>query len=160
MFALRRLVEALVTEQVSFVVIGGVALTVQGSARATYDLDLCYGRDRPNLHRLARALAPLRPRLRDFPPELPFLWDEQTLRSGLNFTMRCEAGDIDLLGEVPGLGSFPEVLAASEEVDLYGYPVRILTLDGLERTKRAAGRAKDLLDLETIASLRIAREES
>jgi hypothetical protein len=159
MFALRRLVEALLGEQVTFVVIGGVALTVQGSARATYDLDLCYSRDRENLQRLARALTPLRPRLRDFPPELPFLWDEQTLRSGLNFTLRCEAGDIDLLGEVPGLGAFSEVLAASEEVELYGHPVHILTLDGLERSKRAAGRAKDLLDLETIASIRLEREE-
>lgn len=35
MFAPRRLVEALVTEQVACVVIGGVALTLHGSARAT-----------------------------------------------------------------------------------------------------------------------------
>ncbi|HEU4406641.1 MAG TPA: hypothetical protein VFS43_15345 [Polyangiaceae bacterium] len=34
MFALRRLVDALVAERVAFVILGGVALTMQGSARA------------------------------------------------------------------------------------------------------------------------------
>jgi hypothetical protein len=33
----------------------------------------------------------------------------------------------------------------------------LLDLDGLERSKRAAGRAKDLLDIETIRALRRAR---
>jgi hypothetical protein len=153
-FAPRRLVEALANEDVEYVILGGIALTMHGSMRATFDLDLCYRRDRDNLARLARALAPLHPRLRDFPPELPFFFDEATLRTGLNFTLRSDAGDIDLLGEVPGLGTYADALAASQEETLYDVPVRILTLEGLERCKRAAGRAKDLLDLETIAALR------
>jgi hypothetical protein len=153
-FAPRRLVEALAGEGVDYVILGGIALTMHGSMRATFDLDLCYRRDRDNLARLARALAPLHPRLRDFPPELPFFFDEATLRTGLNFTLRSDAGDIDLLGEVPGLGAYADALAASQEETLYDVPVRILTLAGLERCKRAAGRAKDLLDLETIAALR------
>ncbi len=154
MFAPRRVVEALGDAQVAYVVLGGIAMTLHGSTRATFDFDLCYERSRENLRRLAQALGPLKPRLRDFPPELSFFFDEQTLRSGLNFTLRCDAGDVDLLGEVPGLGQYPEALEASMEVTLFERPVRILTLDGLERCKRAAGRAKDLLDLETISVLR------
>ncbi len=154
MFAPRRLVEALAAEGVAYVILGGIALTMHGSTRATFDLDLCYDRERENLRRLARALTPFHPRLRDFPPELPFFFDEATLRSGLNFTLRSDAGDVDLLGAVPGLGGYAEALAASQQELLYTTTVRILTLDGLERCKRAAGRAKDLLDLETIAALR------
>jgi len=153
-FAPRRIVEALAREGVGYVVLGGIAMTLHGSTRATFDFDLCYDRERDNLGRLARALGPLRPRLRDFPPELPFFFDVPTLRSGLNFTLRSDAGDVDLLGDVPGLGTYADALAASQEETLYDLPVRILTLDGLERCKRAAGRAKDLLDLETIATLR------
>lgn len=154
MFAPRRIVESLAAEDARYVIIGGVAMTMHGSSRATFDFDLCYDRTRDNLQRLARALAPLRPGLRDFPPELPFFFDEATLRSGLNFTLRTEAGDVDLLGEVPGLGGYDAALASSQVVTLYQHEVRVLTLDGLERCKRAAGRAKDLLDLETIAALR------
>ena len=88
MFAPRRLVEALAREGVEYVILGGLAMTMHGSLRATFDLDICYRRERDNLRGLALALGPLRPRLRDFPPELPFFFDEATLRSGLNFTLR------------------------------------------------------------------------
>jgi hypothetical protein len=150
----RDLLEALDHERVDFVVIGGIALIARGSARLTDDLDVCYARDPANLERLARALAPLHPRLRGADDDLPFLWDAQTLRSGLNFTLRTDAGDIDVLGEVTGLGGFREATAAATVMDLFGFQVRVLDLDGLERSKRAAGRAKDLIDLAEIAEIR------
>ena len=37
---------------------------------------------------------------------------------------------------------------------VYGRDVRVLSLDGLERAKRAAGRLKDLADLEEIIRIR------
>jgi hypothetical protein len=148
------LLKALVQERVDFVILGGVALVARGSSRLTDDLDICYARDRENLERLSRALAPLRPKLRGAPDELPFPWDAQTLHSGLNFTLRTDAGNIDLLGEVTGIGAYREALAGSTEMDLLGLLVRVLDLDTLERAKRAAGRVKDLLDLAEIAEIR------
>lgn len=74
------LLSAFTVHQVAFVVVGGTALVLHGSARATWDLDICYARDGSNLLRLAEALAPLRPRLRDAPVELPFRLDEAALR--------------------------------------------------------------------------------
>lgn len=154
MIDFRRLLEALTTQGVEFVIVGGVAMVLRGSGRTTVDLDICYSRDPDNLARLARALAPFRPTLRGAPKDLPFLWDELTLKSGLNFTLDTEAGDIDLLGEVTGLGSYESVAALSTELELFQTPCRVLTLDGLERAKRAAGRAKDLLDLGEIAEIK------
>jgi hypothetical protein len=149
-----RLLEDLTGGGVDFVIIGGVAMVLRGSTRVTVDLDICYERSQANLERLASALAPHHPRLRGAPPELPFLWDGRTLRSGLNFTLTTELGDLDLLGEVPGLGGFEAVLAGSSVVTLNGKEIRVLGLDALERSKRAAGRAKDLLDLGEIAEIR------
>jgi hypothetical protein len=100
------------------------------------------------------SLRDLHPRLRGVPPELPFFFDEASLRQGLNFTLDTDLGPIDLLGEVPGLGTFEHVDAASSEIELGGVSVLALTLDGLERSKRAAGRPKDLLDLGFIKALR------
>jgi hypothetical protein len=108
---LERLLLALTEAGVEFVVIGGVAMVLRGSSRVTMDLDVCYARDRENLRRLASALAPFRPRLRGAPAELPFLCDERTLASGLNFTLATDLGDVDIMGEVPGVGGFREVEA-------------------------------------------------
>lgn len=151
---IQALIARLRAEDVRFAVIGAVALILRGGSRVTMDLDLSYERSRDNAQRLARALAALHPRLRGAPPELPFLWDAQTIRSGLNFTLTTDLGDIDLLGEVTGLGGFAEVAALASEVDVDGAPLLVLTLAGLERSKRAVGRAKDLLDLAEIAKLR------
>ncbi|WP_437478125.1 hypothetical protein WME75_29665 [Sorangium sp. So ce1014] len=71
--------------------------------------------------------------------------------------MSMSIGAIDLLGDVPGVGSFDDVVKGSEDIQLYGSAVRILGLDALERAKRAAGRAKDLLDLGEIAAIRARR---
>lgn len=140
-------------EGVEFVVIGGLAVISHGHVRATLDLDICYARTPENLQRLARALAPLQPRLRGAPPELPFFWDVQTIRNGLNFTLTTMAGDIDALGEVTGLGGYGEIALRAESVELYGATIRILSLADLIRSKAAAGRAKDLVDLEALRAL-------
>jgi hypothetical protein len=151
---LRALLARLAEHQVRFSVIGGVALIARGVQRSTEDLDIAYARDRENLARLAAALRPIHPTLRGAPAELPFVLDEASLRSGLNFTLDTDLGPLDLLGEVPGLGTFDQVDAASSELEIAGAVILVLTLDGLERSKRAAGRPKDLVDLGYIRALR------
>jgi uncharacterized nucleotidyltransferase DUF6036 len=150
----QRLLDALADARVDFVVVGGVALVLRGSSRVTLDLDVCYSRERDNLRRVAAALGPFHPRLRGAPPDLPFLWDDRTLASGLNFTLTTDLGDIDVLGEIPGIGDYERVAAGSSSVSVGSVQVLVMDLDALERAKRAAGRAKDLLDLAEIAEIR------
>lgn len=67
-------VQALSDAGVEFVIIGGVSAILAGSSYTiTNDLDICYSRSIENLKRLAKALAPFHPRLRDLPLELPFV---------------------------------------------------------------------------------------
>jgi hypothetical protein len=146
--------QLLASNEVEFVIVGGVAGSIHGSTIATFDLDLCYARHESNLARLAEALAPLRPRLRGAPEELPFIWDVQTLKHGLNFTLQTDLGDIDLLGEITGIGSFAKVLACSVPMVLFGLKCNVLSLDSLIVAKRSAGRAKDLLALPELEALR------
>src|SRR5277367_3511131 len=110
-------VQALCDAGVDFVVIGGLAATLHGSAQVTYDLDICYSRVAVNLRRLVEALAPFHPRLRGIPDGLPFVWDETTLRNGTVFTLQTDIGEIDLLAEVTGLGAFDEVKQHSITVE-------------------------------------------
>ena len=150
------IVRQLQSQHVEFVVVGGLAMAAHGSAYLTNDLDACYNRTAANLAALAAALAPLHPYLRGVPPGLPFRLDLPTLQAGLNFTLTTDLGDLDLLGEVSGIGDYHHALAQSQEKAMFGMPVRVLSLDGLIAAKKAAGRNKDrahLLELEELKKL-------
>ena len=138
---------------VDFVVIGGMAATFHGSARVTYDLDICYARTPENLRRLAKALSPFHPRPRDFPSGLPFVWDEVTLRNGSLFTLHTDLGEIDLLAEVTGLGTYEDLQREAIRIQVFDREIMTLDLPALIRAKRAAGREKDLSSLPELESL-------
>jgi hypothetical protein len=150
----RALLGALHDHDVEFEIIGAVAMVLHGSPRVTRDLDICYSREARNLDRLSGALEPFSPTLRGAPKELPFRLDAATLRAGLNFTLTSTGGDIDLLGEILGVGGYAAVSRLSVVMTVYERPVRVLSLDGLERAKRAAGQLKDLADLAEIIEIR------
>jgi hypothetical protein len=151
-------VQALVDAGVDFTIIGGWSAILHGGANVTNDLDICFSRQPGNLKRLAGALAPFHPRLRDLPGDLLFVWDEATLRNGANFTLATDLGGIDLLAEVSGLGGFEEVKASSILVHVFDRDVWTLDLSSLIKAKRAAGREKDLRALPELEGLLEARE--
>ena len=148
-----KVVHILVDHEVDFVILGGWSGILHGSHLPTEDLDICFSRQRSNLRRLAEALAPFHPRLRDLPPGLLFVWDEATLQNGTVFTLSTDLGAIDLLAEVSGVGSFDEVKAHSILVNAFDRTVRTLDLPTLIKAKRAAGREKDLRALPELESL-------
>ena len=155
---LRQLTE----NHVEFVVVGGLAMVTHGSATITEDLDVCYARTPQNIARLAAAVAPLNPYLRGAPPGLPFRFDAATIAAGLNFTLTTDLGPVDFLGEIGGIGGYAEVAAQSELHPVYGLPVRVLSLDALITSKKAAARVKDrlhLLELMELKKLRDAASE-
>lgn len=151
-----RLLGALGKGHVECIVIGGLAATIHGSARLTQDVDVCYARTPDNLRRLVEALKPLKPYLRGAPRGLPFRWDIEIIAAGLNFTLTTTAGSIDLLGEVTGGGTYDTLLRHTVTATLFGNDIRCLNLDWLIRTKRAAGRPRDI---EAIAELEALRDE-
>ena len=154
MVDLEKAITALADNDVDYVVVGGVAITLHSTAYITRDLDFCYSRKNDNLSRLVRALGSFSPRPRNFPKELSFLFDETPLRNGTNFAFETEIGDIDLLGEVKGIGDYDSVVAQSEVYEIYGRSVKALTLDALIIAKTAADRPKDHLVLPELYALK------
>ena len=128
MIELEPALKSLSENNVDFVIVSGVAITAYGSAYVTQDLDFCYSRSSKNLTRITAALAPYKPRLRGFPEDLPFFWDERTLLNGTNFTLITTLGHIDLLGEIPGVGDFEYVNSRAVEMQICNIPVRIIAL--------------------------------
>jgi hypothetical protein len=147
------LIGALAGGEVEFVIVGGLAGTIHGSARLTQDIDVVYARDDANLGRLTDALAPFDPYPRGAPPGLPFEWSAQTIQRGLNFTLTTTVGDIDLLGEITGGGGYADLLPHTIEIELFDQRCSCLDLESLIRTKRAAGRPRDLQMLAELEAL-------
>ena len=80
----------------------------------------------------------------------------------MNFTFTTEAGGIDLVDEVSGLGFYAAVKKHAEELEVLGLRLWVLTLPALIRSKKAAGREKDLRlipELEALQALRGEGEE-
>jgi hypothetical protein len=80
------------------------------------------------------------------------------MAKGLNFTLRTSAGDLDLLGEATGGGTYEALLSHTELRDVLGQSCRFVNLETLIRLKRAAGRPKDLKRVAELEALRAERE--
>jgi predicted nucleotidyltransferase len=151
------LIRLLSENEVEFIMVGGAAATVHGSARLTLDLDVVYNRSAKNIESVVNALRPLQPYLRGAPPGLPFEWSVETIQKGLNFTLTTTMGALDLLGEIVGGGGYDQLLPDTITIEVGGVKCLCLGLERLIEVKRAAGRPKDL---ETIAELERIKEES
>lgn len=151
------MIAALVAASVRFVVIGGVAAAVHGSARLTNDLDICYDTAPDNVDRLIAVLRRWRAYLRAVEPGLPFILDARALSATPVMTLTTDVGDIDIVDQVAGVGTYADTVAASERVTIGATRFRVLTLPALVAAKRAAGRPRDiehLIELEALLAMR------
>jgi hypothetical protein len=139
------LLKRLIRSGVDFTVIGGMAAVFHGSSIVTQDLDVCAPLDEQNLPRILEALRGIHPRFRMHPQRPPLPDEPDRLKGFRNLCLATDIGIIDILGEVSGLGEFPEAISKSHAVELEpGFSCPLLNLEALIDAKRAAGRPKDL----------------
>jgi hypothetical protein len=132
---------------VESIVVGAHALAVQGIARATGDLDVLVRPTPENAERVIQALqvfgAPLAQHgvtVSDF------------TRPGCVYQMGLPPRRIDVLTHISGV-AFDEAWASRKIVAVGGRLVPFLGREALLRNKRAAGRPKDLVDVELLEKL-------
>ncbi len=158
MFNPRPILAVLLRHDVRFVVIGGIAASLQGSTTITNDFDICYARERDNLERLAESLRELDATLRGAEELVPFQLDARSLKAGMNFTFDTKYGPFDCIGEASGNFDYEQLRRNADEMDLVQTKVFVASLDDLIRMKRAAGRNKDLIEVENLSALREVRD--
>src|SRR5262245_25914710 len=151
---------------VAYVIVGGVAAVAHGSTLPTEDVDVAPARDRNNLDRLAAALRELgaRPRSDQEPDGVEFVCDGAFLaEQSAVLNLVTERGDVDLVlapaGFPRGYDDLVENAVAMELGD--GTSTMVASLADVSRSKRAAGRAKDLAALPYLDALarEVAEEE-
>jgi hypothetical protein len=147
---------ALHAAAVRYVVVGGTAVVLQGHPRMTIDLDLVVDLAAPQARAAIAALqrAGLQPRLpvaaeQFADPDIRRTWVEQ--RNLLVFSLfdpQNAMREVDLFAVEPL--PFEELFAAADVVDIGGTPVRVASREHLIAMKLAAGRARDLADVQAL----------
>lgn len=129
---------------VQFIVVGAHALAANGIVRSTGDLDVWV---RPTAENASRVIAGLR----DFGAPLAQhgLTEVDFTRAGTVYQMGLPPRRIDILTQISGV-EFDEAWADQRSISVGGVPVAFLGRRALLKNKRAAGRAKDLLDVELL----------
>ncbi len=129
---------------VEFVVVGAHALAAHGLPRATGDLDVLVRPDPANAPRVLSAL-----RAFGAPLATHSVGLEDFLRPGVVYQLGLPPRRIDLLTEISGV-TFEEAWAGRLHVTVGELRLPVLGRDELLRNKRAAGRKKDLADVEAL----------
>lgn len=148
--------ESLLSHDVDFVLIGGLAARLHGSPTVTDDLDISYRKDRGNLERFAACLKTMHARLHlpDPGEVVDIELDWRMLQAADNFTLTTDFGAFDCLALPAGIESYDELVSRAVEMDLESVHIKVASIDDLMAMKTAAGRRKDLIELEILAALK------
>lgn len=139
---------------VEFVVIGGFAGALYGSTSVTWDLDICYERTNENIESLVAVLKQAQARLRGADEDVAFLLDAETISQGDAFTFNTDFGPLDILGIPAGAGGYDQLKANAVRMDLGDdVQVWVAAVEDLIAMKQAAGRPKDLIEVEVLGAL-------
>lgn len=150
---LNQLVQRLCDADIEFVIVGGFAAMLHGSSLVTRDLDVCAVLTAETLQKLRQAFQDLHPAHRLTPQKLSFLGNPEPGVEVRNLYLRTDLGPIDVLTSILGVGDFQRIRDSSVKVELFGRPVRVISLEDLIRAKAALGREKDLLALKELRAI-------
>lgn len=153
MTELNRLLQRLCDAEIDFVIVGGFAAMLHGSALLTRDLDVCAGLTAANVSKLRDTFRDLNPTHRFTPQRLSFLDNPDPGVSLKNLYLQTELGPIDILGAITGIGDFDQVRAGSIEIELFGRKCRVISVEALIKAKEALGREKDKLAAKELRAI-------
>jgi predicted nucleotidyltransferase len=144
---LRRLAEG----GVEFVLIGGLAVNAWGVVRGTKDVDIVIAPDIENLKRLAAVAAAINGHVQtgeSFFSSQPLIASQ--LAIGEQVAIETELGRLDIVQGLDGVPGFEELHARATETEVLGVRVAVCSVEDLKAMKQAAGRTRDLADLEDL----------
>ena len=144
-----QILRALEAHHVEYVVIGAIAAIAAGAPILTTDLDVTPARSHDNLERLALALRDVDAKLRSAssPQGVPFPIDAQMLATADSWTLTTRAGNLDLMFSPAGTQGYDDLRRGSQRKRIAGVAVVVASLADVIRSKEAANREKDSMQL-------------
>ena len=144
---LQRLAEA----DVEFVVVGGLALNAWGVVRGTKNVDVVIATDSDNVKRVAEVAVAAGGHVQQGEAFLgtPFSI-AAALAGGEQVAIETDLGRLDVVQGLDGVPSFGDLRSRATEAEILGSKVWVCSREDLRAMKRAAGRTRDLADLEDL----------
>ena len=131
--------------------IGGLAVNAWGVVRGTKDVDIVVAPDLENLKRVATVAAEIDGHVQtgeSFLSSQPSIAGQ--LASGEQVAIETELGRLDVVQGLDGVPTFEELRARATETEVLGVSIAVCSAEDLKAMKRAAGRTRDLADLEDL----------
>jgi hypothetical protein len=143
------ILRALEAHHVRYVVIGAIAAVAAGVPILTTDLDVTPARSPENLERLALALRDLDAKLRTptDPEGVPFPIEPEMLATADSWTLTTRSGDLDLMFSPAGTTGYDDLRRGASTERIAGIRVAVAALADVIRSKEAANREKDSMQL-------------
>jgi hypothetical protein len=142
----RDFIQALNNQNVDYILVGGYAVILHGYRRVTGDMDIWVKRTKENYLKLTRAFTEFGLPVFDM-TEQNFL-DVDTADV---FSYGRPPVSIDIITELKGV-KFEDAFSQAQIFNEEGLMIRFLHLNNLIEAKKAAGRHKDLDDIEKLTS--------
>ncbi|MFI5396209.1 MAG: hypothetical protein ACHQ9S_11820 [Candidatus Binatia bacterium] len=150
-FDLLRIFDALAG--VNYIVVGGVAATLHGAPRLTFDLDIVPDPSPANIERLAAALQRLEAYVREpgdrhIPASRQLLMESAHAAAPGQLRLRTQYGPVDILWRLHEGRGYRELESDSVVLSDTERQIRVLGIETLIAVKEAAGRPRDRQDSE------------
>jgi hypothetical protein len=138
----KEFLRSLNANHVDYLLVGGYAVGLHGYPRATVDLDVWVRATPGNAECVLRSL-------RDFGFDVPTLEPRLFIDPQSIVRFGVPPFRIEVMTSIDGV-EYEACRERAVEFDLDGVPVPVISLADLKANKRAAGRHKDLADLENL----------
>lgn len=153
MHKLHLLLQRLADAGVEFVVIGGYAAVIHGSAYLTNDVEVCAVLSPDHVEKIRHALADLKPVHRQTHRRLSFLDHPASGQVLQNLYLETEGGIVDILSSVLGVGDFGRLRDRAVTATIFGREVSVISIADLISAKEAVGREKDRLTAKELRAI-------
>lgn len=130
---------------------------LHGSSLVTQDLDLCLLLAPQNIENLRKILKDIHPKHRMTPQKLSFEDAPTDISNVNNLYLETDLGVVDLLNQVTGVGDFKQVSQNAQNIELFGHPCKVISIEDLIAAKEAMGRPKDIA---MIKELKVIQEKN
>jgi hypothetical protein len=154
-FEPREILRTLDRHGVRYIVVGGLAAVIHGSAHVTTDVDIVPLEGKENLERLSAALKELHARIRvaGEPDGVPFDHSADSLARVRIWNLQTDHGDLDVTFEPSGTTGYDDLRRDAVRVTIGGVDVDVASLADVIRSKEAAGRERDRAALPALREL-------